>query len=84
VEENGSEIVIVDSDTFSLTEGSNIESGCKLQPESIVECRDRDVELSQTLEFQTKVVVFKKKRKPNRKRVTNGGTETAGRSNNEA
>ncbi|KAL6996825.1 hypothetical protein U1Q18_006954 [Sarracenia purpurea var. burkii] len=72
VEENGFEIVKVDSDAFSLTEGSTVESGCKLQPASIVECHDRNVELSQTLDFQTKVVVFKKKRKQNRKRVTNG------------
>lgn len=84
-EENGSEIVTVESDTFSLTEGSAVESGCKpLQPESIVECGERDVELSLALDFQIKAVVLKKKRKPNRKRVTNDAPESIGRLNNKA
>ncbi|KAF7120671.1 hypothetical protein RHSIM_Rhsim13G0022600 [Rhododendron simsii] len=82
-EENGSEIVTVESDTFSLTEGSAVESGCKpLQPESVVECGERDVELSLALDFQIKAVVLKKKRKPNRKRVTNDAPESIGRLNN--
>ncbi|KAG7967449.1 hypothetical protein I3843_08G099900 [Carya illinoinensis] len=73
IEENGSEVVTVDSDTFSLNEGSTIESGCKLEhSDMIVECLDGDVELSKGLDRQIKSVFIKKKRKPSRKRVTNG------------
>lgn len=76
VEENSFEIVTVDSDTFSQNEGSTIESGCKLeQSDTAVECLDRDVELSKGLDLQIKAVFIKKKRKPNRKRVT---SDTAG------
>ncbi|XP_059625812.1 protein HUA2-LIKE 2-like isoform X1 [Cornus florida] len=72
IEENGSEIVTVDSDTFSLNDGSTVESGCEIpQPDSAVECCEGDIELSQTLDFQTKSSFIKKKRKPNRKRVNN-------------
>uniref|UniRef100_A0A5B6ZAG8 Putative HUA2-like protein 3 n=2 Tax=Davidia involucrata TaxID=16924 RepID=A0A5B6ZAG8_DAVIN len=85
VEENGSEIVTVDSDTSSLNEGSTVESGCKHpQPESIVECCEGDVELSQTLDFQTKSTVIKKKRKLNRKRVTTDTTDINNRLDKEA
>ncbi|KAA8543210.1 hypothetical protein F0562_021295 [Nyssa sinensis] len=76
IEENGSEIVTADSETFSLNEGSTVESGCKLlQPESVVEYCKGDVELSQTLNFQSKTIVIKKKRKPNRKRMATDTTE---------
>lgn len=71
VEDNSSEVVTVESDTFSLNEGSTTESGCKLeQSDPVVECLDGDVELSKGLDLQIKAVVIKKKRKPNRKRVT--------------
>lgn len=84
-EENDSEIVTLESDTFSRTEGSTVESGCKpLQPESVVEFGEKDVELSQALDFQAKTVVLKKKRKPNRKRVTNDAPESIDRLNNKA
>lgn len=74
--DNGSEIVSVDSDSVSLNEGSTVESGCQLlQPESIFDCYEVDMELNQTLAFQTKSVV-KKKRKPSRKRVGCDGPET--------
>nr|XP_023886611.1 protein HUA2-LIKE 3 isoform X1 [Quercus suber] len=72
VEENSSEIATVDSDTFSLNEGSTIESGCKLEhSDTVVECLDGDVELSKGLDLEIKAIVIKKKRKPSRKRVTN-------------
>lgn len=72
IEENSSEVVTVDSDTFSLNEGSTIESGCKVEhSDTIVECFDGDVELGKGLDLQIKAVFIKKKRKPNRKRVTN-------------
>lgn len=72
VEENSSEIATADSDTFSLNEGSTIESGCKLEhSDTVVECLDGDVELSKGLDLEIKAIVIKKKRKPSRKRVTN-------------
>ncbi|PSS06395.1 Protein HUA2-LIKE like [Actinidia chinensis var. chinensis] len=84
IEEDCSEIVTVDSDTISQTDGSTVESGCKtLQPESIEECCVGDVDLSQTLDFPAKAIV-KKKRKPNRKRVTSEAPETNGILSNEA
>ncbi|CAL5357529.1 unnamed protein product [Camellia sinensis] len=80
IEENSSEIATVDSNTFNVTEGSTIDSGCELlHPESVVVCCKREVELAQVLDFQTK-----KKRKPNRKRVINDAPEITGRLNNEA
>lgn len=85
LEENGSEIVTGDSDTNSLNDGSTVESGYNMimQPES-VECCEGDVELSQRLDFQAKTVVVKKKRKPSRKRVSNGATEVTVRINKDA
>ncbi|KAG6703674.1 hypothetical protein I3842_07G097000 [Carya illinoinensis] len=72
IEGNSSEIATVDSDAFSLNEGSTIESGCKLEhSDMVVECLDGDVELSKALDLQIKAVFIKKKRKANRKRVTN-------------
>ncbi|KAI3760079.1 hypothetical protein L1987_50469 [Smallanthus sonchifolius] len=62
-EEKGSEIVTVDSDTKNLNEGNCIQSGYN----SIME-NEYDIQLSQTLEFQNKAVINKKKRKPSRKR----------------
>ncbi|XP_052170409.1 protein HUA2-LIKE 2-like [Diospyros lotus] len=83
IEENNSEIVTGDSDSISLTEGSTVESGCKLlQPESHVGCCEGD-ELSQMLDFKAKTVLTKKKRKPNRKRMITDCPETTGGLNNE-
>ncbi|KAK9070107.1 hypothetical protein SSX86_010506 [Deinandra increscens subsp. villosa] len=62
-EENGSEIVTVDSDTKSLNEGNCVQSGYNKLMED-----DNDMQLSQTLEFQNKAVILKKKRKPSKKR----------------
>ncbi|XP_035551522.1 protein HUA2-LIKE 3 isoform X3 [Juglans regia] len=72
IEGNSSEIATVDSDAFSLNEGGTIESGCKLEhSDMVVECLDGDFKLSKALDLQIKAVFIKKKRKPNRKRVTN-------------
>lgn len=80
LEENGSEIVTVDSDTLSFEEGSTVESGYNLlQLEPVVESCEGDVKLSQRLDFQGKSVVVKKKRKPSRKRASNGATELTSR-----
>ncbi|KAJ9187667.1 hypothetical protein P3X46_003095 [Hevea brasiliensis] len=80
VEDNGSEIVTVDSDSLSLNEGSTIDSACKPEhSETVADCLEEDVELSKGLDFQINAVVIKKKRKPNRKRVTNEATEPTAR-----
>ncbi|XP_057966625.1 protein HUA2-LIKE 3-like isoform X4 [Malania oleifera] len=72
IEDNGSEIVTVESDTHSLNEGSTIESGCKYeQPDKVVECLEEDIRLSKKLDLQMRSVVTKKKRRPNRKRAAN-------------
>lgn len=84
LEENGSEILTVDSDTHSFNEVSTVESGYKhLQPEQGVECFEGDVELSKILDFQAKAVIVKKKRKPSRKRVSNRTAEVPGRLDNQ-
>lgn len=82
IEDNASEIVTADSDTYSLNECSTIDSGCKFEhSETAVQCLERDVELGKGLDLQIKAVVIRKKRKPNRKRVVNdasgdnGGTQ---------
>lgn len=80
LEENGSEIVTVDSDTLSFNEGSTIESGYGLvHPESVVECSEENAELSQRLDFKTNAIIVKKKGKPSRKCANNGTTELIGR-----
>ncbi|KAH7517186.1 hypothetical protein FEM48_Zijuj09G0035800 [Ziziphus jujuba var. spinosa] len=77
IEDDGSEIVTVESDTISFNEGSTIDSGCKVEnSETVVECLEGDVELNKGLDLQIKAVVIKKKRKPNRKRATNDVAET--------
>ncbi|KAI7751558.1 hypothetical protein M8C21_021442, partial [Ambrosia artemisiifolia] len=62
-DENGSRIVAAGSDTKSLNDGNCVQSGYSKLMEN--EC---DMQLSQTLKFQNKAVIFKKKRKPSRKR----------------
>nr|XP_043635504.1 protein HUA2-LIKE 2-like [Erigeron canadensis] len=64
-EENGSGIVTVETDTKSFNEGNCVQSGYNKVTEN-----DCDMRLSQTLEFQTKAIIIKKKRKPSRKRAT--------------
>ncbi|KAM2898819.1 hypothetical protein COP2_008316 [Malus domestica] len=76
IEYNGSEVVTVDSDTFSLNEGSAIDSGCKGEhSEAVAKFLDGDAELVKALDLQIKAVVIKKKRKPNRKRISNDAAD---------
>lgn len=76
IEDNGSEIVTVESDALSLNEGSTVDSGSKVErSETVFECSEGDAEFSKGLDFQLKAVVLKKKRKPNRKRVTNDAAD---------
>ncbi|XP_065861180.1 protein HUA2-LIKE 2-like isoform X2 [Euphorbia lathyris] len=78
--DNGSEIVTIDSDSVSLYDNSTQDSACKPEHcETVVECLEGDVELSKGLDFQIKAVVIKKKRKPNRKRMTNEAAEPPAR-----
>ncbi|XAR61231.1 hypothetical protein NMG60_11034876 [Bertholletia excelsa] len=80
IEDTEIEMVTGDSDTISLTDGSTVESGCKLmQPEIIVESCEGDVESSQILDFQTNPVIMKKKRKVDGKQGTSDGYEASGR-----
>lgn len=82
IEDNSSEIVTVESDAFSLNEGSTVDSGCKVEDsETVLECLDGDEMLSKRLDFQIKAVVVKKKRKPNRKRVCNDAVDPPARIN---
>lgn len=75
-EDDGSEVFPVNSDTLSLNEGSVIDSGCKGEhSETVVECLEGDAELIKGLDLQIKAV-SKKKRKPNRKRVTTDAAES--------
>ncbi|KAJ7977443.1 HUA2-like protein 2 [Quillaja saponaria] len=75
IDDNGSEIVTVDSDTFSLNEGSTIDSISKLEHSGTVEYVEGDVELNREHDLQIKAVSVKKKRKPNRKRLTNDASK---------
>lgn len=81
VEDNGSEIVTAESDTLSFNEGSTIESGCKPERSESVEGLEGDIELSKRFDLQTKAVVTKKKRKPNRKRVADDTLDTVRQDN---
>lgn len=74
IEDNGSEIATVDSDTRSLNEGSTTEAGCKDEgPDMLVDCLEEKVGLSKKCD-QTKAVVTKKKRNLNRKHVNSSDT----------
>uniref|UniRef100_A0A2P2LKI4 Protein HUA2-LIKE 2 n=1 Tax=Rhizophora mucronata TaxID=61149 RepID=A0A2P2LKI4_RHIMU len=84
IEEHGSEVIPVDSDSFSLNEGSTIDSSCKEHSQSVVECLEGDDELNKVLDFRIQAVVVKKKRKPITKRVTNGAAEPTARLKREA
>ncbi|KAL2323576.1 hypothetical protein Fmac_027955 [Flemingia macrophylla] len=69
MEENSSEIITTDSDTFSLNDGSTIDSNFKLELAETIDCPEH--ELNKGLDLKIKSVVNKKKRKPNRKRAAN-------------
>ncbi|KAL2507729.1 HUA2-like protein 2 [Forsythia ovata] len=78
-DENDSETVTV-SDNRSCDDSSTLDSGCKPnQPESVVENCEGEIELSDRLDFQTNTVINKKKRKPNRKRLSNDTTDLVAR-----
>lgn len=79
IEDNASEIVTADSDTYSLNECSTIDSGCKFEhSETALECLERDVEFGKGLDIHIKAVIIKKKRKPIRKRVIHDASEDNG------
>lgn len=82
MEDNSSEIITTDSDTFSLNEGSTIDSNFKLELSEAIECPE--VELNKGLDLKIKPVVNKKKRKPNRKRATNDASNPTSRIEEEA
>ncbi|KAL1547279.1 protein HUA2-LIKE 3-like isoform X2 [Salvia divinorum] len=71
--------IMTDSDTLSNIDGSTGDSGCKSvgleQP--FTENTEGNSELSNSLDFQSNNIVFKKRRKPNRKRHNNDTVEAA-------
>ncbi|KAF9604694.1 hypothetical protein IFM89_009130 [Coptis chinensis] len=72
-EDNGSDLGTSNSDTISNSGGNTLESTCKSEQAGIDgECLDRGVQLSDQLHLPVETVVFKKKRKPNKKRVAEG------------
>lgn len=81
VEDNGSEIVTAESDTLSFNEGSTLESGCKPEYSESAEHLEGDIERNKRFDLPTKAVVMKKKRKPNRKRITNDTSDSVRQDN---
>ncbi|KAH1227322.1 Protein HUA2-LIKE 3 [Glycine max] len=77
IDDNSSEIITTDSDTFSLNEGSTMDSNFKLELSEAIECPE--VELNKGLNLEIKPVVNKKKRKPNRKRAANDASKPISR-----
>ncbi|PIA26492.1 hypothetical protein AQUCO_09200002v1 [Aquilegia coerulea] len=72
-EDNGSEIGTTSSDTISFNGGNTLETSCKIgQPSIGAECVDRGALSSDKFRLSAETLVFKKKRKPNRKRVADG------------
>ncbi|KAJ8622633.1 hypothetical protein MRB53_031162 [Persea americana] len=72
-EDVGSEIVATDTEAASFKEGSMLESSYKTEhPGTATDFIEKGIEMNGRLDLHTKAVVLKKKRKPNRKRVTNG------------
>ncbi|KAL2535621.1 HUA2-like protein 2 [Forsythia ovata] len=77
IEEEDSGTVTVDSDTLSFNQGSNVDPGCKpIQPESVAENHEAETEVSDRLDFQTNTGMVKRKRMPNRKRLSNDTAES--------
>lgn len=78
IAESDSGIMTVESDTLN-NHGSTGDSGCKPvgleQP--FTENNEGETELSDRLDFKSNNIVFKKKRKPNRKRHNNDTVEAA-------
>ncbi|KAF5187754.1 Enhancer of ag-4 protein [Thalictrum thalictroides] len=72
-EDNGSEIGTTSSDTISFNCGNTLETSCKVgQPGIDVACVDRGAQSSDKFRPTAEILVFKKKRKANRKRVADG------------
>ena len=81
MEDNGSEIITIISDAFTLNEGSTIDSNLKLEQSEPIECPEGEDDLNKGLDLEIKAVINKKKRKPNRKKETNdSGAQNASQS----
>ncbi|PKI70596.1 hypothetical protein CRG98_009101 [Punica granatum] len=84
IEDNGSEIVSMESDSISLNDGSAADSSCKHeQYETVIDCVEAEAELRKGLDLQINAVL-KKKRKPNRKRVLRDAAEPTTNADNGA
>ncbi|KAL3647899.1 hypothetical protein CASFOL_008867 [Castilleja foliolosa] len=78
IDESGSGLMSVDSDTLSIGDGSTVDSVCKPggAEGSFAENNGSQMELSDRLDFQSNNIV-KKKRKANRKRPSNDTVDAA-------
>lgn len=71
MEDNDSEIITINSDAFTLNEGSTIDSNLKHEQSEPIECPEGEDDLNKGLDLEIKTVISKKKRRPNRKKETN-------------
>lgn len=71
MEDNGSEIITINSDAFTLNEGSRIDCNLKLEQSEPFECPEGEDDLNKGLDLEIKTIISKKKRRPNRKKETN-------------
>eukprot|EP00268_Persea_americana_P046940 TRINITY_DN4856_c0_g1_i5.p1 TRINITY_DN4856_c0_g1~~TRINITY_DN4856_c0_g1_i5.p1 ORF type:complete len:1289 (+),score=321.23 TRINITY_DN4856_c0_g1_i5:403-4269(+) len=73
-EDVGSEIIATESEAVSFDEGSTQDSGYKIEhSETVTDFSENGVETSRRQELlHTNTMLLKKRRKPNRKQVTNG------------
>ena len=71
MEDNGSEIITINSDGFALNEGSTIDCNLKLEQSEPFECPEGEDDLNKGLDLEIKTVISKKKRRPTRKKETN-------------
>jgi len=76
MEDNGSEIITINSDAFTLNEGSTIDSNLKFEQSEPIVCPE-----GEGLDLEIKAVINKNKRKPNQKKETNdSGAQNASQS----
>jgi len=71
MEDNDSEIITINSDVFTLNDGSTIDSNLKLEQSEPIGCPEGEDDLNKGLDLEIKTVISKKKRRPNRKKETN-------------
>lgn len=83
IENSGSEISSMESESTSFDDGSAAYSSLKQEQETVVDCVEGKVELRKGLDLQINAAL-KKKRKPNKKRVIHEAAEPICNADNEA